>query len=217
MTKTHAKTRLKNEYDSYPGDKKDYIQIMNEYMGELLQEQHSEEQKHVDQQWKWLEEGEKKAKHAAEKAKGKAKAQQQVKLDVVEEAETTKPLWLPTGTPIWTPVWSPIKCEPDSIDDVDFVDGDKKALDQWEEYPTNVGHTDDYHKLPKNTHIDEVKAKCKELGSRAFVYKVNCQCYIRSPPSVKQFRDYNSLKARAEYRVSRGHHDGGYKTYLLNY
>jgi hypothetical protein len=89
--------------------------------------------------------------------------------------------------------------------------------DIWEIYDTNVGHTDDKHKFPKNTPMGEVKKKCIEIGSRIFVAKVNCQYYIRSPPQDKKNRDYNSLKVKALERIAQGKHDNGWKTYLLNY
>ena len=94
--------------------------------------------------------------------------------------------------------------------------------DVWEIYDTNIGYGDNYKTCDKNKTMDEVKALCKELDSRAFVTKPNCQYYIRSPPSVMKNRDYNSIKNKAEEKVSKGKHkykteNQINKTYLLNY
>jgi hypothetical protein len=92
--------------------------------------------------------------------------------------------------------------------------------DGWEIYDTNVGHGDDYdeYKYDDKT-MDEVKAICIKLKSRAFVAKPNCKYYIRSPPSDMKNRDYNSLKKKADEKVSKGKkkYETGFKTYLLNY
>ena len=92
--------------------------------------------------------------------------------------------------------------------------------DVWEIYDTNVGHGDDYrdYKYDEKT-MDEVKAICIKLKSRAFVAKPNCKYYIRSPPHEKINRDYDSLKDKAEEKVKKGKkkYETGFKTYLLNY
>ena len=99
----------------------------------------------------------------------------------------------------------------------DSSDDEVEDPDEWEVYNVNLFHTDDYYVLPNTAHMDEAKKKCKELGSRVFVTKNNCQYYIRSPPSVKKNRDYNYSKNKAEERVSLKKGDKGYHTYLLNY
>ena len=100
-----------------------------------------------------------------------------------------------------------------NVSDISLSDGQ----DNWVEYNNvNVFGGDDYYKLPSSTHIDVVKNKCKELGSRVFVTKDNCQFYIRSPPSVKNNRDYNSIKNKIDERISLEKFST-YKTYLLDY
>jgi hypothetical protein len=103
----------------------------------------------------------------------------------------------------------------------DAIENKNSILDDvWEIYDTNVGHGDDYddYKYDEKT-MDEVKAICIKLKSRAFVAKPNCKYYIRSPPHKKKNRDYNSIKNKAEEKVSKGKHkyETSYKTYLLNY
>ena len=87
---------------------------------------------------------------------------------------------------------------------------------KWEVFNVNVGHTDDYIKMDKNTDMNEVKEKCIESGSMLFVTKDNCQYYIRSPPSHKKKRDTKSIKRIAEDMISRGKDDPkGFKSYVL--
>ena len=116
--------------------------------------------------------------------------------------------------------FSSSESDEDSSDDELFEDAmdihTSDDQDNWEEYNVDVFGGDDYHRLPRSTHIDEVKKICKEKGSRAFVTKDNCQYYIRSPPSVKKNRDYISLKCKIEERISLKKFSK-YKTYLLDY
>ena len=57
---------------------------------------------------------------------------------------------------------------------------------EWDVVSLDIYPGDDYHKMNKNTDIEEVKKKCIELGSNLFIAKPNCQYYISSPPSVKK-------------------------------
>jgi hypothetical protein len=108
---------------------------------------------------------------------------------------------------------------------IEIIDGDMKITPKqtsnplkykWEVFNVNVGHTDDYIKMDKNTDMNEVKEKCIESGSMLFVTKDNCQYYIRSPPSHKKKRDTKSIKRIAEDMISRGKDDPkGFKSYVL--
>ena len=87
----------------------------------------------------------------------------------------------------------------------------------WKEFPNvNIGKSDDYFKMPPSTSLEEVKAKCIELGSHHFVAKVGCQKYIRSPPSKKKNKDYRSVLNNANKRTTNGL-SSTYTTYICNY
>ena len=87
----------------------------------------------------------------------------------------------------------------------------------WEEFPNvNVGKGDDMYVMPRDTTLEEVKAKCIELGSHHFVAKVGCQKYIRSPPSKKKNKDYRSVLNNANKRTTNGL-SSTYTTYICNY
>ena len=98
---------------------------------------------------------------------------------------------------------------------------DNSGLDEKEEfevYNTNICHGDDRLVFPSTTPFSEVKKRCIEIGSHAFVTKPGCQIYVRSPPSEKINRDYTTLKNNAEKRVKeQKYNTKGYKTYLFNY
>lgn len=90
--------------------------------------------------------------------------------------------------------------------------------DEFEIFDTIIGHGDDRLVFPASTSLLEVKEKCIEIGSHAFVTKPGCQIYVRSPPSEKSNRDYVTMKKNAEKRVlEKPFNSKGYKTYLFNY
>jgi hypothetical protein len=92
----------------------------------------------------------------------------------------------------------------------------KKLIYEWEEEKNiNIGHCDDFEKMPKTKTIDEVKKRCIELGSHLFIQKPGNQYYIRSPPNVKKNRDYNSIKLKAEELRKRGKIHIGVVSYIL--
>lgn len=87
----------------------------------------------------------------------------------------------------------------------------------WEEFPNvNVGSGDDFYTMPPSTSLEEVKAKCIELGSHYFVAKVSTQKYIRSPPGKKKNKDYRSVHNEAKKRTTNGP-SSSYTTYICNY
>ena len=90
---------------------------------------------------------------------------------------------------------------------------------EFEIFDTNIGHGDDRLVFPSSTPLLEVKEKCIEIGSHAFVTKPGCQIYVRSPPSEKSNRGYETMKKNAETRVLEKplNSNKGYKTYLFNY
>ena len=97
---------------------------------------------------------------------------------------------------------------------IDIKDEEIDKQYEWDEIFLNIGHSDDFYKMHKNTDINEVKKKCIELKSNLFVAKSNCQYYIRSPPSVKKNRDYKSIKNKAEEMISNGK-VSKWKSYIL--
>ena len=88
----------------------------------------------------------------------------------------------------------------------------------WEEFPNvDVGAGDDYVIMLPSTSLEDVKAKCIELGSHFFVAKVGCQKYIRSPPGGrKKNKDYQSVLNAAMKRKTEGP-SSTYTTYICNY
>ena len=99
-------------------------------------------------------------------------------------------------------------------EELEKIEEEKEEEEEWEVYYNkNVGHCDDHYKLDKNTSIDEVKEKCKELGSRLFIASQNRMYYIRSPPWKKKNRDYESLK----HKLNSQPENSNYNSYLLNY
>jgi len=90
--------------------------------------------------------------------------------------------------------------------------------EEFEVYDTNICDGDDRLVFPSTTPFSEVKKRCIEIGSHAFVTKSGCQIYVRSPPSEKNNRDYPTMKKNAEKRVKeQKHNTKGYKTYLFDY
>lgn len=88
----------------------------------------------------------------------------------------------------------------------------------YEIFDTNIGSGDDYFTFPSTASISDVIKKCIEIGSYIFVTKPGCQFYIRSPPTKKCNREYETLKKNAIDKVSKNKKcRQGYKTYLLNY
>ena len=85
-------------------------------------------------------------------------------------------------------------------------------------FDTNIGSGDDYFTFPSTASISDVVKKCIEIGSYIFVTKPGCQFYIRSPPTKKCNREYETLKKNALDRVSKNIKcKQGYKTYLINF
>ena len=85
-------------------------------------------------------------------------------------------------------------------------------------FDTNIGAGDDYFTFPSTASISDVIKKCIEIGSYIFVTKPGCQFYIRSPPTKKCNREYETLKKNALDRVSKNIKcKQGYKTYLINF
>tara|TARA_B100001094_G_C17618636_1_gene524731 strand:+ start:176 stop:580 length:405 start_codon:yes stop_codon:yes gene_type:complete len=90
--------------------------------------------------------------------------------------------------------------------------------DEFEIFDTIICNGDDRLVFPASTSLLEVKEKCIEIGSHAFVTKPGCQIYVRSPPSEKSNRDYITMKNNAKKRVlEKPLNLKGYKTYLFNY
>jgi hypothetical protein len=85
---------------------------------------------------------------------------------------------------------------------------------EWEVIYGDIGKGDDYRKVKKTADINDVKKICIEIGSNLFISKPNCQYYIRSPPHMKNNRDYISIKKKADEIESKGIITG-WKSYIL--
>ena len=103
-------------------------------------------------------------------------------------------------------------CENNTSNNYDIFDTNIEIFD------TNIGSGDDYFTFPSTASISDVVKKCIEIGSYIFVTKPGCQFYIRSPPTKKCNREYETLKKNALDRVSKNIKcKQGYKTYLINF
>ena len=103
-------------------------------------------------------------------------------------------------------------CENNTSNNYDIFDTNIEIFD------TNIGSGDDYFTFPSTASISDVIKKCIEIGSYIFVTKPGCQFYIRSPPTKKCNREYETLKKNALDRVSKNIKcKQGYKTYLINF